>query len=51
MHYNQDDIATGERLRGIRESMKMTREEFSEKIDTGIWQLIKYKIDISIDSA
>ena len=33
MHYNQDDISTGERLRGIRENMKMNREEFSEKID------------------
>lgn len=33
MHYSQDDISTGERLRGIRENMKMNREEFSEKID------------------
>ena len=33
MHFNQDDINTGERLRGIRENMKMNREEFSEKID------------------
>ena len=33
MHYSQDDISTGERLRGVRESMKMNREEFSEKID------------------
>ena len=33
MHFNQVDINTGERLRGIRESMKMNREEFSEKID------------------
>ena len=33
MHYSQDDISTGERLRRIRESMKMNREEFSEKID------------------
>ena len=33
MHYSQDDISTGERLRGIRESMKMNREEFSEKTD------------------
>ena len=33
MQYNQDDIDIGERLRGIRESMKMNREEFSEKID------------------
>lgn len=31
MQFNQDDI--GERLRGIREGMQMTREEFSEKID------------------
>lgn len=30
---NPDDIATGERLRGIREDMKMNREDFSEKID------------------
>lgn len=33
MHYNQEDIDIGERLRSIRENMKMTREEFSEKID------------------
>ena len=33
MQFNKDDIEIGERLRGIRESMKMTREEFSEKID------------------
>lgn len=33
MQFNQDDIEIGERLRGIRETMKMTREEFSEKID------------------
>ena len=33
MQFNQDDIEIGERLRGIRENMKMTREEFSEKID------------------
>lgn len=33
MQYNQDDVNIGERLRGIRENMKMTREEFSEKID------------------
>lgn len=33
MHLNQENIDIGERLRGIRESMKMTREEFSEKID------------------
>ena len=30
---NPDDIATGESLRGIREDMKMNREDFSEKID------------------
>lgn len=33
MNLNQDDINIGERLRGLRENMKMTREEFSEKID------------------
>ena len=33
MQYNQDNINIGERLRGVRENMKMTREEFSEKID------------------
>ena len=33
MQFNQDDIDIGERLRGIREGMQMTREEFSEKID------------------
>ena len=33
MQYNQDDVNIGERLREIRESMKMTREKFSEKID------------------
>lgn len=33
MRFNQDDMDTGERLRGIRENMKMNREEFSEKID------------------
>ena len=33
MHYNQEDIDIGERLRNIRENMKMTREKFSEKID------------------
>ncbi len=33
MHFNKEDIDIGERLRGIRESMHMTREEFSEKID------------------
>ena len=33
MQFNKDDIEIGERLRGIRESMNMTREEFSEKID------------------
>ena len=27
MQYNQDDIDIGERLRGIREGMKMNREE------------------------
>ena len=33
MQLNKDDIIIGERLRGIREGMRMTREEFSEKID------------------
>ena len=33
MQFNRDDIDIGERLRGIREGMHMTREEFSEKID------------------
>ena len=33
MQFNQDDIDIGEGLRGIREGMQMTREEFSEKID------------------
>lgn len=33
MQFNQDDIDIGERLRGIREGMQMTREKFSEKID------------------
>lgn len=33
MQFNQDNIDIGERLRGVRESMKMTREEFSEQID------------------
>lgn len=33
MQFNQDNIDIGERLRGIRENMKMTREEFSEQID------------------
>ena len=33
MHFNKEDIDIGERLRGIREGMHMTREEFSEKID------------------
>lgn len=33
MQFNQEDIDIGERLRGIRENMKMSREEFSEKID------------------
>ena len=33
MQFKQEDIDIGERLRGIRESMKMNREDFSEKID------------------
>ena len=33
MQFNKDDIEIGERLRGIREGMHMTREKFSEKID------------------
>lgn len=33
MQFNKEDIDIGERLRGLRESMHMTREEFSEKID------------------
>ena len=33
MQFNKEDIDIGERLRGVRESMRMTREEFSEKID------------------
>ncbi len=33
MQINTDNIEIGERLRSLRESMKMTREEFSEKID------------------
>ena len=33
MQFNKEDIDIGERLRGIREKMHMTREEFSEKID------------------
>ena len=33
MQFNKDDIEIGERLRSIRESMHMTREKFSEKID------------------
>jgi len=33
MQFNQEDIDIGERLRGIRENMHMTREQFSEKID------------------
>lgn len=33
MQINKDNIEIGERLRSLRESMKMTREEFSEKID------------------
>ena len=32
MQFNKEDIDIGERLRGIREGMHMTREEFSEKI-------------------
>ena len=33
MQLNNEDIDIGERLRGIRENMHMTREQFSEKID------------------
>ena len=33
MQFNKEDIDIGERLRGIRENMHMTREQFSEKID------------------
>lgn len=33
MQFNKEDIDIGERLRSLRESMHMTREEFSEKID------------------
>ena len=33
MQFNKEDIDIGERLRGIRENMYMTREKFSEKID------------------
>lgn len=33
MQFNNEDIDIGERLRGVRESMHMTREKFSEKID------------------
>ena len=33
MQFNNDDIDIGERLRGVRENMRMTREQFSEKID------------------
>lgn len=33
MQFNQIDIEIGERLRGIREGMHMTRETFSERID------------------
>ena len=33
MQFNKEDIDIGERLRSLRESMRMTREEFSEKID------------------
>ena len=29
MQFNKEDIDIGERLRGIREEMHMTREEFS----------------------
>ena len=33
MQFNKEDIDIGERLRGVRENIHMTREEFSEKID------------------
>ena len=33
MQLNNEDIDIVERLRGIRENMHMTREQFSEKID------------------
>ena len=33
MQFNEEDIDIGERLRGVREGMHMTREKFSEKID------------------
>ena len=33
MQFNKEDIDIGERLRGIRENMNMTREKFSERID------------------
>ena len=33
MQYNEENIEIGERLRGIREGMKMSRENFSERID------------------
>ena len=33
MQFNKEDIVIGERLRGIRENMNMTREKFSERID------------------
>ena len=33
MQFNKEDIDIGERLRSVRENMRMTREEFSEKID------------------
>ena len=33
MQFNKEDIDIGERLRGIREGLHMTRETFSEKID------------------
>ena len=33
MQFNKEDIDIGERLRSLRENMRMTREEFSEKIE------------------
>lgn len=33
MQFNKEDIDIGERLRGVREQLNMTREKFSEKID------------------
>lgn len=33
MQLSKEDIEIGERLRGVREKMNMTREEFSEQID------------------